>query len=243
MGRIQNGYEAKMRALLTRVRPRRLDRGIDLLLDKARTLQSRTGVSEPHALEQVYNRLRQQLNRWNQFKQLEFHSGTPRPAVLATPTFLCDAGLGGLARWLRAAGYEADWIPDVKDSVLIQEARKRGAIVITTDSMMMERRVLREGEVRALWVPPAFKMHEQLALVLRELDLPLLQPRCMHCGGSLELIDKETFRDRIPPKTYLWLDEFFRCQRCGKLFWHGTHWSKIRQQLTALNATGLIPVG
>src|SRR5438045_9272302 len=99
MGRIQNGYEAKMRALLTRVRPRRLDRGIDLLLDKARTLQSRTGVSEPHALEQVYNRLRQQLNRWNQFKQLEFLTGTLRPAVLATTTVLCDARLGGLARW------------------------------------------------------------------------------------------------------------------------------------------------
>ena len=238
MGRIQNGYETKMRALLTRVRPRRLDRGIDLLLDKARSLQTRTGVSEPHALEQVYNRLRQQLNRWNQFKQLGLQSKTPHPVVPAIPKFLCDAGLGGLTRWLRAAGYEADWIPDVEDGVLVHEARNRGAILVTTDSMMMERRILRTGEVRALWVPPAFKMHEQLALLLRELNLPLLQPRCMHCGGSLQLIDKQAFRERIPPKTYVWLNEFFHCQKCGKLFWHGTHWDKIRSQLRATSAQG-----
>jgi uncharacterized protein with PIN domain len=242
MGRIQNGYEMKMRALLGRVRPRLLDRGVELLVSKARSLQAGTGVSEPHALEQVYNRLRQQLNRWNQFKHLAACRPEAPGVLVENPKFLCDAGLGGLTRWLRAAGYEADWIPDVEDSALIREAQKRTAVLITTDSMMMERKVLRDGHVRALWVPPAFRMHEQLALVLRELNLPLLQPRCMQCGGSLQLVDKEAFRDKIPPKTFLWLNEFFLCQKCGKLFWHGTHWDKIRQQLSGATGHGVAQV-
>jgi uncharacterized protein with PIN domain len=234
VGRIQNGYEVKMRALLGRVRPRRLEEGIQNLLGKARRMQLERGLPEPRALEQVYNRLQNQLNRWMQVKELSQQSVAFRDALPGEPFFLCDAGLGGLTRWLRAAGYEADWIPDVDDGVLIAEAQQRGAILVTTDSMMMERRILREGIVPALWVPPAFKMHEQLALVLRELRLPLRPPRCMHCGGKLQVVEKETMRDRIPPKTYRWLDEFFVCEKCGKLFWHGTHWQRIREQLGSL---------
>ncbi|MDB6035607.1 MAG: hypothetical protein JWM16_5945 [Verrucomicrobiales bacterium] len=235
MGRIQNGYEVKMRALLTRVRPRRLEAGVQNLLGKAQRLQEETGLPEPHALEKVYHQLQHQLNRWGQVKELAQQTVSFRDALPPEPFFLCDSGLGGLTRWLRAAGYEADWIPDVDDSVLIQEAQRREAILVTTDSMMMERRILRDGIVPALWVPPAFKMHEQLALVLRELRLPLRQPRCMQCGGQLQVVDKESVREKIPPKTYRWLNEFFVCQGCGKLFWHGTHWQRIRGQLGNLS--------
>jgi hypothetical protein len=37
--------------------------------------------------------------------------------------FFCDAGLGGLARWLRGAGYDAQWNPDLDDAAAIREAR------------------------------------------------------------------------------------------------------------------------
>jgi uncharacterized protein with PIN domain len=41
----------------------------------------------------------------------------------------------------------------------------------------------------------------------------------MSCGGELLKGDKEALRERIPPKTYRWLGEYFVCGRCGKLFW------------------------
>ncbi len=53
----------------------------------------------------------------------------------------------------------------------------------------------------------------------------------MSCGGELRAQDKESLRDRVPPRTYRWLDEYFECRDCGKLFWHGTHWEKIQRQL------------
>lgn len=31
------------------------------------------------------------------------------------PRFACDAMLGGLARWLRAAGYDATWTYGIED--------------------------------------------------------------------------------------------------------------------------------
>jgi len=59
----------------------------------------------------------------------------------------------------------------------------------------------------------------------------------MNCGGTLARGSKEALRDRIPPRTFRWLDEYFVCTSCGKLFWHGTHWEKIRHELVLARAS------
>jgi len=151
------------------------------------------------------------------------------------PVFACDAGLGGLARWLRAAGYEAYWRADIDDDELIREAQRIPATLLTTDSLLMQRGVLRDGFIPALWVPPTLKKVEQLELVLCELRIPVCAPRCMSCGGTLRRVDKEAVRERIPAKTYRWLDEYYLCTGCDKLFWHGSHWDRIGQRLQTLS--------
>ena len=94
--------------------------------------------------------------------------------------------------------------------------------------------MLRDGVIPGLWLPPTLKIPEHLALVFREFGLTLRQPRCTACGGQLRQGDKEELREQIPPQTYLWLDEYFICTRCGKLFWHGTHWQRIAATLKTL---------
>jgi uncharacterized protein with PIN domain len=150
--------------------------------------------------------------------------------------FWCDAGLGGLARWLRAAGYAAAWQPDIDDNELLREARTISATILTTDSMLMERRVLRDRILPAFWLPPTLRIPEQLALVFREFALTTRTARCMSCSGELRRVEKEILRERIPPKTYRWLEEFFVCSRCNRLFWRGTHWTRIQQQLKRVAA-------
>ncbi len=148
--------------------------------------------------------------------------------------FFCDAGLGGLARWLRAAGYETLWESGIDDALLLERARENSATVLTTDSLLMERRLLRDGVIPALWLSPSLTIPEQLAQVFREFDLKLRAPRCMACGGELQTASKEVLQERIPPRTYRWVNEYFLCRRCGKLFWHGTHWERIQRQLKAI---------
>jgi uncharacterized protein with PIN domain len=150
-----------------------------------------------------------------------------------TVLFYCDAGLGGLARWLRASGHEALWEPDIEDSLLVKRARECSATVLTTDSGLIERRVLRNGLIPSLWLSPSLTVPEQLVQVFREFKLELRTPRCMSCGGELQTVDKEAMHDRIPPRTYRWLDKYFLCRRCGKLFWHGTHWERVQRKLKA----------
>jgi len=77
---------------------------------------------------------------------------------------------------------------------------------------------------------------EQLEKVFCEYGLRLGSPRCMSCGGELARADKESLHDRIPPRTFQWLSEYFLCRTCGKLLWHGTHWLKIVEALKAVEA-------
>ncbi len=222
MSRIRKGYEDRFRALLRHARARRLEEGVQWLVAKAGCLSERQGVSLACTLAQVYERLASN-------KHLQ--KSAPPPGSVR---FLCDAGLGGLARWLRATGYQAAWQPDIDDDNLLREARSLSATLLTTDAMLMERRLLRDRIIPAFWLPPTLSIAEQLALAFREFGLVVRPPRCMSCGGELRPVPKEALRDRIPPKTYLWLDEYFVCRRCDKLFWHGTHWQRIMARLTDL---------
>jgi uncharacterized protein len=226
MSRTGKAYETKFRALLARAGARRPDSGLEWFQQQAAALVRQEQLSPAQALTRVYRRA---LRRMAPQPPLN-------PAQEQPPRFLCDAGLGGLARWLRAAGYEAAWIPDITDDDLVRQARQTGRVALTTDSLLMERRVFRDGEVPAVWLPPSLPPLEQLELVLDELRLALRPSLCMSCGGPLKTVEKEAVRERIPPRTYLWLDRYFECERCHRLFWHGTHWQRIQRRLAHLPA-------
>jgi hypothetical protein len=222
VSRIRRGYEDRFRALLRQARARRLEEGVQWLVGQGQRLSAREHISLGEALARVYERLAaRRLVR------------SPVPGAVPSG-FLCDAGLGGLARWLRAAGYEAAWQPGIADDELLRVARTTRATILTTDAMLMERRLLRDRVIPVFWLPPTLAIAEQLALVFREFGLVVRASRCMSCGGELRRVAKEELCERIPPRTYRWLDEFYVCARCDKLFWHGTHWRRIMATLSAL---------
>jgi uncharacterized protein with PIN domain len=231
MSRIRKAYEHQFGALLKRIGARRIAEGVRALFRRAHRQAEQQNISWTLALARLAAELeaRQQARR---SQEIGAQAGA------APPRFCCDSGLGGLARWLRAAGYETTWEPKIADEQLLESGRQQGAIILTTDSLFMERRVIRKGDLPALWLPPALSVVEQLAIVLRHFGLPMLEPRCMSCGGELRPVDKEAMRDRIPPRTYRWLDQYYVCAKCDQLFWRGTHWRNISKQLLASGAGG-----
>jgi uncharacterized protein len=145
--------------------------------------------------------------------------------------FACDAMLGGLARWLRAAGYDASWRVDIADHVLVRQAQQQGRTLLTSDTGIMEFSVIRDGVLPTLWIPHGMRTQEQLTFVLQSLHLTLRQPRCMSCGGTLIEVSREHIGDRVPARTLGWLDRFWECSQCRRVFWRGTHWQKIAERL------------
>src|SRR5262245_14547790 len=147
--------------------------------------------------------------------------------------------LGGLARWLRAAGYDASWHDGIADPELVRLAHAEGRTVLSSDGDVFEFALVRDGGVPALFVPRGQPVQDQLAFVLRGLGLPLREPRCMACGGELAELTKGEAAGRVPPRSLACHDRFWACVRCGKAFWHGTHWREIEGRLreAALSAS------
>jgi uncharacterized protein with PIN domain len=141
--------------------------------------------------------------------------------------------LGGLARWLRAAGYDASWHDGIKDSDLVRLVQAEGRTVLSSDEDIFAYALVRDGIVRALFVPRGEPVQAQLAHVLRALDLPLRDPRCMACGGELSALSKEAARDRVPARSLAGHEHFWECVRCKQVFWQGTHWKTIVERLHA----------
>jgi len=159
---------------------------------------------------------------------------TPREAPVPSspePRFACDAMLGGLARWLRAAGYDASWHDGIADPELVRLSRAEGRTVLSSDGDVFAFAVVRDGLVPALFVPRGLSVQAQLAHVLCGLGLPLREPRCMACGGELAELTREEASGRVPPRSLARHGRFWECVRCGKAFWHGTHWERIAERL------------
>src|SRR5947207_11439008 len=196
MSRILKVYEARFRGLLRELNARQLEPGVRSLVARAKLLSDRQGTSPTRGLTQVHERLRSQVEFFTRLDRRLGGNSTARGnrelRGRLPSRFLCDAGLGGLARWLRAAGYETLWIPDIADAELVRQAQRQAATILTTDSLLMERGVLRDGIIPAYWLPPTLTMEEQLALVFQEFHLVVRDPRCTRCGGELRRVAKES---------------------------------------------------
>jgi len=139
--------------------------------------------------------------------------------------------LGGLARWLRAAGYDAEFRYGIDDRDLIARAQETGRMVLSSDGPLFERNIIKGGQIQALYIPQQLGNMDQLRFVMGKLRLTLRQARCMGCGGELVEVPKHTVMAEAPPLTYRNCDRFWRCSRCGKLLWQGTHWQRIITRL------------
>lgn len=145
---------------------------------------------------------------------------------------------GGLARWLRAAGYDTSYTPDIDDGELVRQAEAESRILISSDDQVFERRLVRDGRVRGLALPRGLTLLRQFECVVRRLRLRRAAPRCMKCNGALMTRCRADVADRVPARSLLWATEFFECGGCGGVFWNGTHWRRIERVLGRMDAWG-----
>jgi uncharacterized protein len=245
-------WERAFRALLWRRRPEHLQAELTAAAAKVAAIAERPSLEQACAFvyaderRQVIERLllrrfgpvasswsTTRRRRHAQLAELLEHS-IPIAPIDDDPDLHCDAALGGLARWLRAMGYDARFWPDIDDRDLLAHVLGSTAIMLTTDGRLMAQGPVAQGLVAALLVSVTLDKRGQAELVAKCLELALRPTRCMACGGELAGVAKESVRDRIPPKTFPWLNDYFICRLCDRLYWEGTHWPRIRQQLARL---------
>lgn len=151
------------------------------------------------------------------------------------PRFLADCNVGRLARWLRALGYDASYHARIGDSELVREAAAEGRVLLTRDRDLTKRRVIQTGAVRAILIRDD-EVTEQLRQVFGELGLELKEAltRCIECNSELQPRVLATVAERVPPHVRRTQSRYSECPGCGRVYWAGTHWQRMREVIAAL---------
>lgn len=142
--------------------------------------------------------------------------------------------LAALARWLRAAGYDAALAPPAApDRSLIDQARAEGRVLVSRDRTL----VAEARGVRAVLLPDG-GLDDQAAALGRLLDLDWRAApftRCMMDNTPLRAATAEEIA-AMPESSRNRPGPFRACPRCGRLFWPGSHVRRMDERLARWTA-------
>jgi uncharacterized protein with PIN domain/sulfur carrier protein ThiS len=153
-----------------------------------------------------------------------------RPRPLEMIRFVADVHLGKLARRLRLAGLDTAYRDDADDAALAELADREGRILLTRDQALLKRRAVTHGCFVRETNP-----HRQFVEVLRRFGPLDLQPfsRCLRCNHILHQVSKSVVDAALQPRTREHYDQFERCDGCGRVYWRGSHWKRLRHAIDA----------
>ncbi len=138
-----------------------------------------------------------------------------------------DSMLGKLSEWLRMAGLSIVFSPRFRD----QELLENESILVTRDLELFLRRISLSR--RTVLLCPS-QIDNQLSLMLDIVNIRFTYfpvPRyCTICGGTLREVDIYEVRDRVPPHVAARFSRVFVCEKCGKVYWKGSHHLRISER-------------
>jgi uncharacterized protein with PIN domain len=143
--------------------------------------------------------------------------------------FVADAHLGGLARLLRMAGFDTIYDNGLSGDQVEALAADQERVVLTRDRELLKRRGIDQGcYVRAQRPEAQLRdLFEHLGLAERARPFT----RCLHDNAPLRSVAKGEVLDRLPPQVAATQDEFNTCDLCGRVYWKGSHWQRMRAVL------------
>lgn len=140
--------------------------------------------------------------------------------------FISDVHLGRLAKYLRMAGFDTVYDKNYDDNEIIDISLSEKRIILTRDKILLRNHKINHG----YWVRstnPLIQMNEILSRFdLRERMHPFT--RCIECNSVIIDVQKEKISERLPAKTKKYFELFKICPGCGRIYWEGSHYEKMK---------------
>lgn len=152
--------------------------------------------------------------------------------MLAVPKLVADEMLGKLARLLRAMGLDVVYKMPFPDEELLEIAASENRVILTRDTRLIKR--LQPEEY--IFIEDDMPFH-QAAQVIRKFAINALEnafTRCLICNIELQPVSKEDVEGAVPRYVFKTQTNFTTCTGCGKIYWPGTHRTRMENVLKSL---------
>lgn len=156
-----------------------------------------------------------------------------RPKPLREPRFIADVHLGKLARYLRMMGLDTLYENNFTKEGLVRISLDEKRVILTKDRNLLKRNDI----THAYWIRSE-EPTEQASEVIERFHLHNEVKefsRCMECNTLLEKVDKDSVSAKLPPKVEAYHKDFYQCPNCGRIYWKGTHYERMKDLITKIN--------
>lgn len=147
--------------------------------------------------------------------------------------FVVDVHLGKLAKYLRMLGFDTLYRNDYMDQEIVDISVSEKRIILTRDLFILKIKEVSHGYFVRNTDP-----EKQIVEVISRFDLyNLIKPlsRCIECNGMLTKKSKSEISHKLEPKTKMFYDEFYKCTKCNKIYWKGSHYERMYRFIKKLN--------
>lgn len=146
--------------------------------------------------------------------------------------FAADRMLGKLAKWLRFLGYDTTYSNDLSEDEYLAQVNE-GRILLTRNTRL-KRNVPKDKLVFIRDNDPKVQLQELISGLRLRPEPKRFFTRCTLCNEVLDPTEGADVYGRVP--DYIWTahDRFSRCDRCGKLYWEGSHLERNRKEIMRL---------
>jgi hypothetical protein len=131
-------------------------------------------------------------------------------------------------------GQDVKYSTNLEDSQLLVLAKKEKRILLTRDFELYQRAVGRGIEAFYL---EGLTGEEKLAELAKRfnirMEIDMTSSRCPKCNSPVKPVSPKKAAEKVEKSTFEHYSEFWKCPKCGQIYWQGAHWTKIRKSLTA----------
>lgn len=178
--------------------------------------------------------LSDRISVYPEFRRIDVSGLTAlRPPHRIPPRFVLDTHLGKLARYLRLLGFDTLYRNDWDDATLAAlAASDEERILLTRDRGLLKH----SGVIHGCFIR-ADEPRSQIKEVIARYRLQALIntfTRCIRCNGSITSVEKAQIRSRLPEYVAQTVDVFTKCEDCGRVYWKGSHYDRLRQFVETL---------
>ena len=160
--------------------------------------------------------------------------------------FVTDRMLGKLSTWLRILGHDTVYAAAItikkgdkdEDNAIAAFAAREARILLTRDKDLVAS--ARKKGVHCIYMKNDEVMEQLQELLHHSLNINIepVPLRCSECNARIRKVEageEDMLRDSgYVPTSMIGQWDFWACERCGRIYWEGSHWRDMKERLRQL---------